>query len=519
VSPQATSTPQDTSTPASGNVEVSIQNFAYTPQNVTIAAGATVRWTNNDTYAHTVTSPGNFDSGNLNQGQTFQYTFNTPGTYTYFCAFHSNMTGTITVTGSGGNTATPETTAQASSTPQATAQATSTTVAGAVQVNIQSFAFSPQSVTVSAGTKVRWTNNDSYPHTVTSPGNFNSGQLNQGQSYEFTFNTPGTYSYICDFHGNMTGSVTVQQPGAPTNTPRPTNTVRPTNTPQPAGTPQATSTPVPSDVNVDILNYAYSPMTITVRTGTTVHWLNKDNDPHSVTSLATPPLFDSGVFNHNGTWQYTFNTPGTYSYFCTVHGTYMTGWVIVEAAPTATPTMVPGQIFSDVRPADYFYEPVNSLVGQGIISGYADNTFRPYNNATRAQVTKMVVLSEGWTLINPAEATFSDVAPGTTFYSYIETGVEHGIISGYADDTFRPNNQVTRGQITKIVVLARGWNMSSPAINTFSDVPVGSTFFRHVETAAAQGILGGYSDGTFRPGNNATRGQVAKILYNALLRP
>jgi hypothetical protein len=65
-------------------------------------------------------------------------------------------------------------------------------------------------------------------------------------------------------------------------------------------------------------------------------------------------------------------------------------------------------------------------------------------------------------------------------------------------------------------VSARGWLLNNPATPTFSDVARGSTFYEYIETAVARGILGGYSDGTFRPANNATRGQISKILYNAL---
>jgi hypothetical protein len=56
-----------------------------------------------------------------------------------------------------------------------------------------------------------------------------------------------------------------------------------------------------------------------------------------------------------------------------------------------------------------------------------------------------------WEILNPATPTFTDVPPGSAFYEYIETAVCHGIISGYADNTFRPNNNAIRAQIAKIV--------------------------------------------------------------------
>jgi hypothetical protein len=184
--------------------------------------------------------------------------------------------------------------------------------------------------------------------------------------------------------------------------------------------------------------------------------------------------------------------------------------------PSVTPT--PCNItFSDVNPPDYFYVPVMYLACHGVISGYSDGTFRPYNNTTRGQLTKIVVLAEGWTL-DCTSQHFSDVPPSHTFYCYVETAVAHGIISGYADGTFKPGNDVTRGQLTKIVVLAEGW-ANDCATQHFSDVPPSHPFYCYVETAFAHGIISGYADGTFRPGNSATRGQISKIVYEAVTGP
>ncbi|HUS15649.1 MAG TPA: S-layer homology domain-containing protein [Chloroflexia bacterium] len=187
-----------------------------------------------------------------------------------------------------------------------------------------------------------------------------------------------------------------------------------------------------------------------------------------------------------------------------------------EAQQSASPLNTCTTRFSDVNPGDYFYEPVLWLACRGTVSGYANGTFLPYYGTTRAQFTKIVVLVYGWPLLNPTSGHFSDVPPGTPFYPYIETAVARGIISGYADGTFLPGNAVSRGQIAKMVVLAAGWTLLNPPVARFNDVPPGSPFYSAVETAAARHILSGYADGSFRAGNPATRGQVAKIVYNAV---
>lgn len=86
-------------------------------------------------------------------------------------------------------------------------------MAAPAAVNIQNFAFGPASVAVNAGESVTWTNSDSVPHTATSdPGvspAFNTGNIAPGGSASVTFNTAGTFTYFCQVHPNMKGTVVV----------------------------------------------------------------------------------------------------------------------------------------------------------------------------------------------------------------------------------------------------------------------------------------------------------------------
>jgi|GEM_PF-3531976 len=85
-------------------------------------------------------------------------------------------------------------------------------------VNIQSFAFSPSSLTIDVGDTVEWTNNDGTSHTATStsgPASFDSGTIGSGSSFSFTFTTAGTYDYQCNIHTSMTASITVEEENDP----------------------------------------------------------------------------------------------------------------------------------------------------------------------------------------------------------------------------------------------------------------------------------------------------------------
>ena len=91
-----TAPPDFAATPAT----VKIINFAFSPANLTVAAGTMVTWTNTDDEPHTIasaTADKPFMSAGLDTNDSFAVTFDKPGTYTYFCSIHPQMTGTITV--------------------------------------------------------------------------------------------------------------------------------------------------------------------------------------------------------------------------------------------------------------------------------------------------------------------------------------------------------------------------------------------------------------------------------------
>jgi plastocyanin len=99
MSGMTTSATSGTSGTSASGTDVTIQSNSFNPGTLTIKVGETVTWTNKDSYAHTVTSNnGSFDSGNMASGETFSFTFNTVGTYSYYCSIHTFMTAEIVVT-------------------------------------------------------------------------------------------------------------------------------------------------------------------------------------------------------------------------------------------------------------------------------------------------------------------------------------------------------------------------------------------------------------------------------------
>lgn len=195
-----------------------------------------------------------------------------------------------------------------------------------------------------------------------------------------------------------------------------------------------------------------------------------------------------------------------------------------------------GERYSDVCPGDWSYQYVTDLSNLGVVSGYDDGTFRPNNSVTRGQIMKMVILGMGLTGTPPATPTFSDVPITYTLFPWIEIGITQGVANGYPcggpgepcdgqrRPYFRPNSIVTRGQLAKMIVNARGWSPATPAVPTFNDVPVDNPFYGYIESVAAHNVISGYPCGGpgepcpgsyFRPQNSSTRAQACKIIDNS----
>jgi len=183
--------------------------------------------------------------------------------------------------------------------------------------------------------------------------------------------------------------------------------------------------------------------------------------------------------------------------------------------PAPSPTWTPGPCgmrFSDLPDNYWAYSYISYLYCRNVVAGFDDGTFRPNSFPLRGLFTKWITLGMGWQLYNPYFPSFTDVAPGSDFYEYVETAHLRGIINGYPNGTFRPNNPVTRAQAAKMLALAEGWQIVNPPNPTFPDVTPDNWAYGYVETAVSHGIVGGYGDGTFSPNAIVTRAQLSKML-------
>lgn len=163
---------------------------------------------------------------------------------------------------------------------------------------------------------------------------------------------------------------------------------------------------------------------------------------------------------------------------------------------------------------------IEALYLAGVVNGYDETHYGPDNTITRAEITKIAVNVNDIELpglINPA--MFDDL-DGTEWYApFVQAAYDADVVSGYEDGTFKPNKAVSRAEAVSILLEAAGIDVETDYDAGFPDVSGSAWYADHVNYAAENGIVSGYLDGTFGPGKNLTRGEVAKIVVEMMKDP
>ena len=149
------------------------------------------------------------------------------------------------------------------------------------------------------------------------------------------------------------------------------------------------------------------------------------------------------------------------------------------------------------------------------LSGYPDSTFRADRNMTRAEVAQMfyaLLLDKNVTITK----SFSDVPDDAWYATAVKTLASLGMMDGYPDGTFRPDEPITRAEFAT-VGLAFAYDPLDASCSYY-DVGANAWYYTYVAQATTYGWIGGYLDNTFRPGNNITRVEVCVIVNNMLGR-
>ncbi|KOS66222.1 S-layer protein [Lysinibacillus contaminans] len=171
--------------------------------------------------------------------------------------------------------------------------------------------------------------------------------------------------------------------------------------------------------------------------------------------------------------------------------------------------------FLDITPYSSHYDNILNLYKQGAIGGYPDKTFRPNQNVTRGQAAKMLATVLNLSLKNLDNPYFTDVPASNEYYKYIAALENAGIMSGYSNGTFMPNEIITRGQLSKMLVLGFKFEVSSSYNHNFKDVNSQTSNAAFIQTLVDLKITEGTTPVTFSPYNAVTRGQIASFIVRA----
>ncbi|WP_238649508.1 S-layer homology domain-containing protein [Paenibacillus piscarius] len=167
-------------------------------------------------------------------------------------------------------------------------------------------------------------------------------------------------------------------------------------------------------------------------------------------------------------------------------------------------------------------EAVHKLASKYILTGLTDSQFAPDATTTRAEFAAMIIRALGFSSTAPAAASFSDIASGAWYAGSIGTAVKLGLVQGGTDNTFRPNDKVTRQEMTTILVKAMALagaplpaSEAQPAAFKDADQIAGWAQ-QDVAKAVQAGLITGTPSGQFHPAQSATRAEAATVILRLL---
>lgn len=186
---------------------------------------------------------------------------------------------------------------------------------------------------------------------------------------------------------------------------------------------------------------------------------------------------------------------------------------VIKEEPKAEVQLAPGE-YKDVPKSSWMYEPILNLSKEGIISGYNGSVFRPEQSITRAEAAKM--LSSNFTLkaSSPDAVAFQDVSDSHWALNYIAAATENDFFDGYDGNLFKPEKAITRAEAVTIITRAFQFKQAG-AEASFTDLPAGHWAYEYIQILVSNGIASGYNNQTFQPDKEITRAEFSSLLYSA----
>jgi len=187
----------------------------------------------------------------------------------------------------------------------------------------------------------------------------------------------------------------------------------------------------------------------------------------------------------------------------------------VAVVSPSLPEVKAAVAFKDLPSSSGYYDSVQKLIARNVLRGYPDGTFRPNAPVTRGQAAKMIALSLNMNTSSVVNPQFKDVSTSNPYYRYIAALVQAGIINGFADNKFHPNEKLTRGQIAKILVRGFKFESATEVGDMFVDVNGRTGNALEIQTLYNLKITSGVTPVKYSPNGPVTRGQLAALIINS----
>ncbi len=175
--------------------------------------------------------------------------------------------------------------------------------------------------------------------------------------------------------------------------------------------------------------------------------------------------------------------------------------------------------FSDVPPTHPYYDAITDLKSRGIINGYADGTFRPDQAVNRVEALKIILLGAGIdTKSSLTTAYFPDIALNVWYTPYLNKAVELGIVHGYVDGTFQPTRTVNLAENLKILLLAKNIDVTTLVVtqNPYADAFTNEWPVTFIQYAKDKHLIDADAQNKVYPFQGMTRGKLVETMYRLL---
>ncbi|MEK4424141.1 S-layer homology domain-containing protein [Solibacillus sp. FSL K6-1523] len=188
---------------------------------------------------------------------------------------------------------------------------------------------------------------------------------------------------------------------------------------------------------------------------------------------------------------------------------------LIASSISAIASPTSAQNFEDLNKNNPHYEDIINLLERGIINGYPDGTYKADTPVTRGQAAKIIASTLNLDTSKIKNPKFSDVNETDEFYKYIATLANSKIINGFEDGTFKPQQTITRGQMAKMIALAFELSPNKESKLPFTDIPVKHEFYHYILALYDAHITTGKTNITFDMVSPVTRGQIASFVVRA----